>query len=98
MPNPNYPVLTREQKRRKQAIRNWKRAQRQLIDYCCKAQECVTSIRPYTEQFRYIPDEPEVLSFDVKPICDYLFITDDRYWDELDSNRLTSENVAEFCL
>ena len=30
MPNPNYPVLTREQKRRKQAIRNWKREQAKL--------------------------------------------------------------------
>jgi hypothetical protein len=32
MPNPNYPILTREQKRRKQSIRNWKREQAKLED------------------------------------------------------------------
>ncbi len=30
--NPNYKPLTAEQKRRKQAIRNWKREQADLID------------------------------------------------------------------
>jgi hypothetical protein len=30
MTNPNYPVLTQDQKRRKQAIRNWKREQAKL--------------------------------------------------------------------
>ncbi len=35
-----YPELTREQKTRKQAIRNWKRAQRELVEYCIFADIC----------------------------------------------------------
>ncbi len=41
MPNPNYPTLTAEQKRRKQAIRNWKREQAKLEgEYYTSALEC----------------------------------------------------------
>ena len=41
MPNPNYPTLTAEQKRRKQAIRNWKREQAKLKgEYYISALEC----------------------------------------------------------
>ena len=32
MTNPYYPILTPEQKRRKQQIRNWKRQQQELLD------------------------------------------------------------------
>ena len=95
MANPNYPVLTREQKRRKQAIRNWKRSQKQLVEYCCKAQECHKILNDYAEEF--IP-ECDTPSFDTKPICDFLFKDDDKYWDDLDANRLISESVAEYCL
>ncbi len=35
-----YAILTREQKTRKQAIRNWKRAQRELVEYCIFADIC----------------------------------------------------------
>jgi len=100
MSNPNYPVLTREQKRRKQAVRNWKRAQKQLLEYCCKAQECFQVLRTpqlNAEAQEYVPEDG-VEFFDVKPVCDYLFKDDDKYWDDLDANRLISESVAEFCL
>ncbi len=100
MANPNYPILTQEQKRRKQAIRNWKRAQKQLVEYCCKAQECyqvLRSPRLNPEAQEYVPEEG-VEFFDVKPVCDYLFKDDDKYWDDLDANRLIAENVAEYCL
>lgn len=41
MPNPRYPILTSEQKRRKQAIRNWKREQTKLEnEYYTHALEC----------------------------------------------------------
>ena len=41
MPNPNYPVLTAEQKTRKQRIRNWKREQAKLDgEYYNFAVEC----------------------------------------------------------
>ena len=41
MPNQNYPTLTAEQKRRKQAIRNWKREQAKLEgEYYTSALEC----------------------------------------------------------
>ena len=40
MPNTNYPQLTQEQKRRKQAIRNWKNAQKQLVESYDFAKEC----------------------------------------------------------
>ena len=98
MANPNYPILTHEQKRRKQAIRNWKRSQKQLVEYCYWAQVCNNILKPYAEQHITIPDEREVISFDSKPICDFLFKDDDKYWDDLDANRLISESVAEFCL
>jgi hypothetical protein len=100
MSNPNYPVLTREQKRRKQAIRNWKRSQKQLVEYCCKAQECFQVLRNpqlNTEAQEYVPEDG-VEFFDVQPVCDFLFIDDDKYWGVLDANRLTAEKVAEFCL
>lgn len=85
-----YPILTREQKRRKQAIRNWKRAQRYLVEYCFKAQECFQIIKPYNE---------EELQFDTnKYICDFLLKDDDKYWDDLYANKLIAESVAEFCL
>ena len=100
MTNPNYPILTREQKKRKQAIRNWKRAQKQLVEYCWAAEQCYQVLRnpplnPKAQE--YIPEEG-VEFFDVQPICDYLFKDDDKYWDELDANRLIAENVAEYCL
>ena len=99
MTNPNYPILTREQKRRKQAIRNWKRAQKQLIEYTCKAQECYQVLRNCLnpEAQEYVPEDG-IEFFDVQPVCDYLFKDDDKYWDELDANRSISENVAEYCL
>lgn len=90
MPNPNYPVLTREQKRRKQAIRNWKRAHKQLIEYCYKAQECFKISKPYEEE--------EIPLNSNKYICDFLLQNDDKYWDDLYANKLIAENVAEFCL
>ena len=99
MANPNYPILTQEQKRRKQAIRNWKRAQKQLVEYCCKAQEChqILRNRLNPEAQEYVPEEG-VEFFDVQPVCDYLFKDDDKYWGDLDTNRLIAENVAEYCL
>ncbi len=99
MPNINYPILTQEQKRRKQAIRNWKRAQKYLVEYCWKAEECYQVLRNRLnpEAQEYVPEEG-VEFFDVKPVCDYLFKDDDKYWDDLDSNRLIAESVAEYCL
>jgi hypothetical protein len=38
--NPRYPILTAEQKTRKQAIRNWKRAHQNLVEYCKFATIC----------------------------------------------------------
>jgi len=97
MANPNYPILTREQKRR--TIRNWKRAQKYLVDYCWKAEQChqILRNRLNPEAQEYVPEDG-VEFFDVKPVCDYLFKDDDKYWDELDANRLIAENVAEYCL
>ena len=36
----NYPVLTQEQKRRKQSIRNWRKMQKQLVEYYIFAKKC----------------------------------------------------------
>jgi len=94
---PNY--LTLEQKRRKQAVRNWKRAHKQLIQYSYKAQECFQVLTPglNIEAQEYVPEDG-VDFFDVQPVCDFLFKDDDQYWDVLDANRLISESVAEYCL
>ncbi len=98
MANPNYPVLTREQKLRKQVLRNWKRAHKQLLEYCYKAEKCFqVKTQLNIEAQEYVPEDG-VEFFDVQPVCDFLFIDDDKYWDDLDANRLTSKSVAEFCL
>jgi hypothetical protein len=49
------------------------------------------------EAQEYVPEDG-VEFFDVQPVCDFLFKDDDKYWDDLDSNRLISEKVGEFCL
>jgi hypothetical protein len=49
MTNPNYPVLTQEQKRRKQEIRNWKREQAKLEgEYYTYALECSQLQKTYS--------------------------------------------------
>ena len=93
------PILTQEQKRRKQVVRKWKCAQKYIVEYCCKAEKCFQVLTPglNIEAQEYVPEDG-VDFFDVQPVCDFLFKDDDKYWDDLDANRLISEKVGEFCL
>lgn len=80
-------------------LRNSKRALKYIMQYCCKAEQCfkVIKIPLNIEAQEYVPEDG-VDFFDVKPICNYLFKDDDKYWDELDANRLIAESVGEYCL
>ena len=75
MPNQNYPVLTPEQKTRKQAIRNWKREQAKLDgEYYNFAVECsdVYIQQKRIEEERNVDKEMEVaynnLAYSLKDI------------------------------
>jgi hypothetical protein len=88
MPNTNYPQLTQEQKRRKQAIRNWKNAQKQLVESYDFAKECA--------RIPHLPKDYQYTNI-CKTLVD-LFHTDDKYWNDLDATKILAEKTAEFCL
>ncbi len=52
-----YAELTPEQKRRKQAIRNWRKLQKELVEYCKFATIC---------QHVYIKDEKSRVDTEMK--------------------------------
>jgi hypothetical protein len=83
MPNPNYPVLTREQKRRKQEIRNYKREQAKLEgEYYTYALEC--------SQLQKNHDFNSILRYSLKSI-----FADDTT-DDMLSMYYTSKSMIDF--
>ena len=85
MVNPNYPVLTREQKRRKQAIRNYKREQAKLEDeYYNFALEC--SELQKTQSFN------NIVRYSLKTIFE------DDTTDDMLNMYYTSKSIVDFLL
>ncbi len=96
MPSIDYPQLTREEKRRKQAIRNWKRQQKELVEYYDFARTCA-GIRYVPVEKTYTPKLEQNIQYTYKTLVD-LFHTDDAYWKSLDESKMTSEKSALSCL
>jgi hypothetical protein len=115
MPSIDYPQLpaprtglTREEKRRKQAIRNWKRQQKELVEYYNFARTCA-GIRyvPALHASAPVEKTPKLkgetqglsknIQYTYRTLVD-LFHTDDAYWKSLDESKMTAEKSALSCL
>ena len=99
MPNINYPVLTAEQKRRKQAIRNYKREQAKLeVEYYNFAVECsdVYKQQKRIEEERNVDKEMEVAYKNLEYSLKDIFQEHDKQ-DELKyHSEVLAESVVEF--
>lgn len=101
MPSIDYPQLTREEKRRKQAIRNWKRQQKELVESYDFARKCAGIRYVPVEKTPKLSGETQGLSKNIqytyRTLVD-LFHTDDAYWKSLDESKMTAEKSALSCL
>jgi hypothetical protein len=93
MTNPNYPVLTREQKRRKQEIRNYKREQAKLEgEYYTYALECSQLQKTHSLRSDFAKQKQfnSILRYSLKSV-----FADDTT-DDMLSMYYTSKSLADF--